>query len=110
MSEDDKIDFRALDPSTDAVTWSLRVAEVAERGRARARRRSVPRQLRAWARPTLVLAAALAAAVWAGAFLAGPRDADATEPAYVVAQWAANEARPSPRQILEVLGDDDGVR
>jgi hypothetical protein len=110
MSEDDKIDFRPLDPSVDAARWAKLVAGVAERGRAGARRRSVPREMRAWARPTLALAAALAAAAWAGAFFAAPRAADATEPAYVVAQWAASEASPAPRTILEILGESDGAQ
>ncbi|MDY0004240.1 MAG: hypothetical protein RBU30_23270 [Polyangia bacterium] len=117
---DDKIDFSALDPSRDAEGWEERVQEVARMALARHRpRAALPEQLVAWLRPAMVLAAALALLVW-GAALGGlgrsepaqtgqvPRsEAPGAEPALLVARWAAEDARPTPMELLRVLGGQD---
>lgn len=120
MSED-KIDLSAIDPARDRERWEARIQQVAQRAlvqRPRARRGLAPTlgdQLLAWFRPALALAAVLALLVWGAALLGvgrrgerpgGRREAGAraTQPAVVLARWAADDARPEPTEVLLVLG------
>ena len=69
----------------------------------------MPEQLRAWARPTLAIAAALLAVVWTGALLA-PGAPPRPSAARRAARWAAGEEPLSTMSILSVLGGADGQR
>ena len=110
---DDRIDFSALDPARDSTRWAHTVESVASRARqSRQRRHTVGRQMLAWAGPALAAAAAIALVSWIGAFTRHQPAASnpaASEPAYVLSTWAANNERPEPSEILSVLGEHHGA-
>lgn len=105
MSDPERIDFGALDPTRDRARWEAQVESVV--ARALARRRSVPRQLVAWRRPTLAAAALLAAAVWIALVWRAP---DRSDPVAQLSEWAQNDEVPAPARILELFGDQDAAR
>lgn len=105
MSEEREIDFTLLDPSRDRAHWEQMIDSVVERTCARRRSHSVGAQVRAWARPALAMAAAMALAVWAGALLSDAPTPPA-DPAQLLSQWAVSGEVPSTTKILEVLGGD----
>ena len=105
------IDLSALDPSRDPGRWDAIAESVAARGlAARRRRNTVSYQVRAWAWPALAVAAAVALVSWVGALTqpAEPAVATEPEPAFVLAQWASADERPSTDQMLQVLGASHG--
>ncbi len=112
--DEQKIDLTVLDPSRDPERWERLVQSVVSRASA-ARRRTltVGRQLVAWARPALAIAAGLALLSWAGR-LASPEPEAAVarardDPASVLVRWASSDERPPAARILEVLGERDGA-
>ena len=112
--QDDRLDLSALDPARNAPRWeSMMHSVVARATESRRRRITVTRQMLAWAGPVLAAAAAIALVSWIGALSSTSPNVDsvrsATEPAFVLSTWAANDARPEPAQILEVLGESHGA-
>lgn len=130
MSED-RINLSSLDPARAPLEWELCIARVASEGLARRRRpMGALEQIQAWLRPAVAVAAVLALLAWSVAFWAGggkwfrgasegapgvastsERDepgvvstSERDEPALVLAKWALVDARPSPSEILNVLG------
>jgi hypothetical protein len=104
--KDDRIDFSPLDPSRDAARWEGMVGHVVARA-VTARRASVGRQVRAWARPALAMAAAVAIAVWAIA-LSRPRPRPPAGAAragvYDLVAWAgAGQVPTDVGYVLEVI-------
>ena len=105
--DEDKIDFGPLDPARDRARWAALVDGIVARA-AQARRPSIPRQVLVWARPTLAVAASLALAVWAAAYLGGREPEAEAAPTELLTRWAQTDEVPAAAQILEVLGDADG--
>jgi hypothetical protein len=111
---EERIDLSALDPSQDRERWEAIAKSVASRALA-ARRRpgTVARQVLAWSRPVLAIAATVALVSWAAAWANRPRTAAVNqpqaEPAFVLARWAMVDERPSADQMLQVLGADHGT-
>lgn len=109
MSEE-RVDLSNLDPTRDPQRWDRLVESIASKAwAARQRRLTVAHQLVVWARPSLMAAAVAALLPWIAA-LAGetgsePQAAIDADPAYVLAQWAETDERPSASRILQVLGE-----
>ncbi|TNF32164.1 MAG: hypothetical protein EP329_11090 [Deltaproteobacteria bacterium] len=101
------VDLTPLDPSRDEPRWERMIASVVQRALTEARRLTVARQLAAWARPVLAIAATLAIAAWTGAALT-PTGATATAPTSVMTQWAYEGQAPEAATIFETLGGDHG--
>ena len=95
--DDDRIDFSALDPARDRVRWEARIAAIAAAGR-----RSLLDDLRAWARPALAAAAAVAVVVW-GAAILRPAPASTRDPVTDVIRWSRGETASNPYELLEVV-------
>lgn len=110
MSEGEKIDFEALDPTRDAQRWEQMLSSVTDRVHAPRRPRSIPLQLVSWARPTLAIAASLALVVWIGALLARPTQPQPTELAQAMSQWLEKGDAHAAEQLIEVMGDTYGYR
>ena len=113
--KDDRIDLSTIDPSRDTQRWDRLVASVASRAiEARQRRMTISRQLVAWARPVLAIAAAVALGIWAGALLNADRNEAATatreDPVYTLAGWAITDQVPSTTEIMKVLGEQNGTQ
>jgi hypothetical protein len=111
---DDRIDFSSLDPSRDLRRWDQLVVSLASRAiEARRRQFTISRQLVAWARPVLAIAATVALGIWAGALLNADRKeattASSEDPVYTLAGWAIKEQVPSTTEILKVLGEQNGT-
>ena len=104
---DERIDLSALDPARDDQHWNQLVESVVARSlAARQQPLTVGHQMLAWARPILAVAAALALAFGIRELLPHQRVAHyrPVEPAFVLANWAANNERPDTTRILQVLG------
>lgn len=104
---DVRIDLSSLSPWGDEQRWEEVVASVTRRAwRARQRALTVGAQLRAWAMPALVTAAATALMAWLGALARGSPSVPSSgvERALVLAGWASGNEAPSTSRILEVLG------
>jgi hypothetical protein len=105
MTDDEKIDLSALDPSYDPARWTQLVEAATERALARRLATlTVSRQLSAWAQPTLALAAALSLMVWAGALLGLGARSDTRDPVEQLSQWAVNNQVPSTTNVFETFG------
>ena len=101
--DEDRIDFSSLDPTRDPQRWTRIVASVVTRAH---RRRSLPAQLAAWARPTLAAAAACAALAWTAALLDPPaRNQPALASSALLSHWSSDTR--SAATLQELLGGDD---
>ena len=110
MMNDEKVDLSSLDPTMDQQRWDRLVGSIADRAwSARKRRLTVPLQLVTWARPVLAVAACLALVPWGASLLRNGESeqpsASQQDPAYLLARWAAEDEKPSPSEILRLLGD-----
>ena len=104
---DEKIDFSVLDPARDSHHWNRLVESVVARALARRPQPvTVSYQMLIWSRPVLAIAAALALVFGIRGLLPHERLGHAyrTEPAYVLADWAANNEHPDTTKILQILG------
>lgn len=118
MSESEKIDFGALDPTRDARRWEQMVSSVVERARVpisapspiSRRPRSIPLQLVSWARPTLAIAASLALVVWIGALFARPAQGQPAELTQAMSQWLVKGDLSASEQLIQEMGDAYGYR
>lgn len=104
---DEKIDLSALDPARNAHHWNQLVESVVTRALAKRQQPlTIGYQVLSWSRPVLAIAAALALIFGVRELL--PRErvehARAVAPAFVLANWAANDERPDTTRILQVLG------
>jgi hypothetical protein len=111
MKSDEPIDFSPLDPSRDGQRWRKQLDSVAARALQALPPWSVPQQVFAWFRPTLAIAAAVAALVWVGATIAhlSPRQVR-EEPAWAKARLVMDGQVPSAWQAVATLGDSDATR
>jgi len=109
--DEERLDFRALDPSVDPVRWNRVVASVVTRGMAAraaaCRRPSVMEMLAGWKRPALALAAVLALVAVPVLLFVDPAPqpvpAGKAEVALAVVDWAW--AGPSqPLDLLDAVG------
>ena len=110
MSEDEKIDFGALDPSRDAQRWERMLSSVIDRVHKKRRPRSISLQLVSWARPTLAIAASLALVVWVGALVGRSPRTQPPELTQAMSQWLVNGDASAAEQLIEVMGDTYGYR
>ena len=111
---EERLDLSALDPSQDRERWEAIVQSVAARAlAARRRRNTIARQVLAWSRPVLAIAAAAALVSWVGALTKQPEPVTVAEqkaePAFVLARWAMVDEWPSTDQMLIVLGASHGT-
>jgi len=107
----EKIDFSDLDPARDRMRFErmvdaivLRAVEAAD---APAGTAALMRQITAWSRPTLALAATLTLLVWAGALMSRPSTPESNAAVWSLSTWALNDQVPSATEILEVMNDDN---
>jgi hypothetical protein len=104
---DEKIDLSALDPARDTHHWNRLVESVVTRALAnRQQPLTIGFQMLMWSRPILAIAAALALVFGLRELLPHERLAHsrAVAPAFILANWAANDERPDTTKILQVLG------
>ena len=105
--DNEKIDFRELDPTRDPVRWEGMIASVVGRAVAVRRRRvTLSGQLVAWARPALAIGFALAVVVWLGASRFATRRASPAAgeapPAEILSRWATGDETPTTSEILDL--------
>ena len=99
MSDDDKIDFSALDPARDRDRFERVVRGIAARASRRRSNDALSLALRFW-RPALALAACAALALWAPAALRGSGAEARSDPA---AQWLGWAESGGPDSAAELL-------
>ena len=104
MSPEERIDFGPLDPARDRQRWERLIASTTARALASRRPVSFAVEFLAWARPALAIAAALALLVWTAAVFGRAARATQPEPAFQLAQWAAQDQLPPTGTIVQVLG------
>ena len=112
--EDEKLDLSSLDPARDREAWRRRVDDVIARGVAARRARGFAHDLRALARPAVLLAAAVVLLVWSASWLA-PRPARGTagatvDPTARLVEWSTSAEPATTSEILATLGGDHGAR
>ncbi len=104
--DDDPIDFGSLDPSRDALGWERRIRATAARAMA-ARTPSFARQVTAWARPALAIAASMTVVFGALAWSRITAGAAQTDGTQQLVEWAHQGAVPTDADVGSLLGGSD---
>lgn len=100
------VDLGPLDPSRDAARWAATAARLGGAAAARRRRALLARQVRAQARLALAAAATVTLAIWGSVLARRPAPsapAQAPDPLFTVAAWAAEGAAPDARELVGLL-------
>lgn len=109
---DGKIDFSLVDPKKDPFHWEMMVQGVLKRVEESKVSLTLLGQLVYWAKPALVMAAAVALLCMLGA-VAIDTTGEASgvtsqSPAVALSSWASGESLPGTAQILTILGENHG--
>lgn len=104
----DRIDFRALDPSTDAARWESMIQATLARSRPLATVHPLFTSIASRGRVALALAAALAAIAWLPSLLRTnePAGGASTDAATQLATWASRGDIPEGENMFEAFGVD----